>query len=486
MPNPDLFGWDTVFALPLAAFNLTLASPAVPAPMQYSFAASGHGPADHDLAWSFGPWQVEDATGAQFTLTSQLLQASLTGATGACDLSGGLCRVTANLVMKATSDADPAEAPSPEAPAEGEPWAVVDLEAPQTADFASSLIAQQGLAAWFATQAASKAFDAIFAGLQVRTADRAQAAKLKVLASRLAGATLPDQSQAIAVLARTATDSVTGCPLELSPFALPPKAGAVFLISAERLLATMIAPALPHVFGSTPGDAASDFPVLDDCRIRNTTPLSFPVTTADGKIYQAAIAAEDLCVEVADDVIVITLQMSFGIQLGALPLETITIRTVERLKASLVSPPDDPDHLVLALAQATDPVAEYDTEESLWAIGGEALVTVVASIVAALILKFVPGGISARFGLSMISARIWAAVLAGVAEAIGSAISHLPDFMASVTTSDLKSLPAFSQLIDQALADIEWPTPQLFAVESVELAGCLRVGLKQQTIPNPK
>jgi hypothetical protein len=239
---------------------------------------------------------------------------------------------------------------------------------------------------------------------------------------------------------------------------------------------------LPHVFGTSPDRAVSDFPV-HDCSIRNAVPLSFPVKTSDGKTYTAAVAADDLTIRLANDVLTITIQMSFKIDLGAINLETINVRTVEQLKATLVAATDDPDHRVLVLTQAADPTVQHDTEESLVALGGELLVGIVAGIAAALIVKFVPGGLVSRFGLSTIAAKIWAAVLAGVAMAIGMAISRIPEMIADFESADLKTLPNFASLIDDALSAIEWPTPQRFSVDTVEFADCLRIGLKRETSP---
>ena len=489
MPNPDTFGWDTVFAMRLPLFNATIGAAKPADENHFSFASSGQGPPDRDLSWTFGRWQVDDAYGAQFTLSNTLQSGTLKGGTPDRDLAGGVCKVTANMVLKGKSDSDAVKSPTADAATAGQPWATVDFEPQTDIGFDGQLLAQQGLDSWFATAEGSKAFDDIFAGLKINTSATGKTSWIRPKNARLAGATLPDGSQAIGFLAMTASDSIIGASLELSPFAIPEKADAsdkvdaAFLISPTRLLAAMIAPALPYVFGTSPDSVETDFPVLDGCRIRNTVPLSFPVKASDGKIYVAAVAVDDMTVELANDLLTITIQMSFGIDLGKLNLETINVRMVEQLKATLVSAPDDPDHRVLVLTQAADPIVQHDTEESLWALGGELLVGIVAAIAAGLILKFVPGGLVSRFGLSAIAGKIWAAVLAAVAIAIGMAISRIPDMIAEFETADLETLPNFSSLIDDALSAIEWPTPQRFSVDSVEFADCLRIGLKREASP---
>ncbi len=475
MPNPDLFGWDTVFAVPLSLFNAAIKG-STAYERHFSFASSGTGLPDSELNWVFGRWQVDDAYGAQFTLSCAIESGTLKSAGKSLDLAQTVCRLTVNMILKSNADHS-RSAPAADMPATGDPWANVDVD--YSLDIGDEITLQVGFATWFLTQDGSEAFDAIFKGLEINLSAAGKTQWLRPKASRFAGAALPDNRLAIGFLASTISNSADGRPLNLSPFAIPADAEAAFLISPERVLAGMVAPALPAVFGTSPDTVVNDFPVLGGNRISNAVQLTFTVTTENRKTYTAAIAPNDLSIVLANDLLTITIKRaSFEIDLGKLKIETINIRTVEQLRATLIPAQDDPLHRVLFLTQAAAPIIEHDTEESLYELGGELLVGIVTAIAAGLITKFVPGGLASRFGISMLAAKIWAGILVLLATAIGMVIAKTPDLIAGLEDADLKMLPSFRDVIDGALSAVEWPTPLHFDVDSVIFADCLLVKLK--------
>ena len=96
--SPDLYGWDTAFALRVADFNRLIAA-------QTDTQARVHPTADvpgaSRVTWTFGPWRIVAAVGSQITISMPLQPGSvLTIASHDMPLTGCACVVTTEMVFK--------------------------------------------------------------------------------------------------------------------------------------------------------------------------------------------------------------------------------------------------------------------------------------------------------------------------------------------------------------------------------------------------
>lgn len=469
--TPDTYGWDSVFAIRLGVFDRLIA-PGLPTDFTVSVDFCGSGKPDTTVCWAFGRWQATAVHGAIVQLTAPLMRATLAADGDAAMPIAANCQVAINLVLFGQRDRP-------------ETWASVKVTT-DPSDLKTEVRMEYALLAWFASKEAWAIFDAIFDPLQVDRDARGASQWARPLTSRLAGITLayppPSEDTAkscgMGFLAKTLAPDVTGTRLALSPFAVAAEADGAYIISGGLLLAGIIVPALARAFGTSDKTANTDFRASDDTLVTNTIPLSYVFECSGGQEYRGAIATGDLKVRIEDDALSLTFEsIDFDIAIVGVQLQTIRIHMVERLKVELIPSTNDATSMVLVLVRDGDPVIIRASDDTWLEIGGEALLSTVAAIVAALLNKFLPGSLELRYALSPLAARL----LTGLAELLAQGgltlLTEVPDIMKSVELGNLGNLPTIEQTIANAVSAYELPVPLHFKVLNARIASGLVVDL---------
>lgn len=480
--SPDLYDWDTAFAMRVSDFNRLTGASTDTRERTHPPRAATATTAPATLTWRFGAWSVSSAVGSQIELNMPLQPGSkLEMDAEHHDLSGCTCIVTTEMVFKPMNGGTGSQTCHALGTnyRQGKPWAEVEVRSGQEAlPFRVADRVQQILDDWFRTDAALQAFDAHFDGLRINTSLAADGKPwLAPRAVGFAGATLPDGSTAIGLLARVERADIVGARFMLSPYAIPDPSAAGFVISAERFFDKLLVPALARAFGTEKGDKSKAFKVAGG-RIQNLEALKFRLTTANNDSYDATIPPQQLEVSIDGDELVLDLRdMSFDVPLGPVKWETIHISMVERLNATLVSPKGQPDHRVLVFSQSGEPQITRRDEDSWYKIGGQVLLDIGTAIASVLVLKYLGAGIAKR-GVSVIARFVLLALCAVVASKIGEFISGIPDRLTELTDDDLRKLPDFGRLVDDGLKEIHWRTDAGFGVESVHFADSLQFTIR--------
>ena len=471
--TPDLYHWDTAFAMRLSHFNRLIAASTDTRAWTHPPSAGTVPPPRAIASWQFGAWSVSRAVGSEIELTMPLQPGGTLTMDGVSyDLTGCQCRLTTEMVLK------PITAPQTHglgaASRHGGPWAEVEVLPPNDAfPFQVTERLTEVLDSWFQTDAALQVFDAHFDGLRVQTALTADGAPWLVpRAVGFAGATLPDGDLAIGLLARVEQADDIGAQFMLSPYVIPEKQAAGFVISIDRFFGTLLVPALAHAFGADPGKLAATFKVADGV-IQNLTPLTFPVTTANGQSHVATVPPQQLVVSIDGDALVLDLRdMSFAVNLGPVKWVTIHLSMVERLHAELRSPQGQPQQRVLTFTQSGTPQVQRRDEDSWAKLGGEVLVEIGVAIASVFLLKYLSG---AKEGVSIVASRLLVALGAVIATEVGQLINDVPDFLAGhLTDDDLKKMGNFGSLIDDGLAAVSWQMRAGFDLTDVAFADSLQ------------
>lgn len=468
---PETYGWDSVFAIRLALFDrLIPPSPITAFTVNIDFC--GVGKPDTSICWAFGQWQATAVYGAIVQISAPLVSATLAVDGGPANAIDANCQVAINLVLCGQQDRP-------------DTWASVKVTT-DPADLKTEGRMQYALLNWFATKEAWAIIDAIFEPLQIDRGADGASQWARPQTSRLAGTTLayppPDEDSAkscgIAFLAKTLTADATGARLALSPYAVAAEADGAYIISSGLLLSGIIAPALARAFGTSDKTAKIDFSMSDDVLVTNTIPLTYGFEGSDGKQYQGAIATGDLKIRIEDDALTLTFEsIDFDVAIVGVQLQTIKVHMVERLKVELVPSTTTAASMVLVLVRDGDPVIMRASDDTWVEIGGEALLAVVAAVVAALLNKFLPGALEARYALSPLAARLFTGLIDLLAQAGLTLISEAPDIMKSVELGKLGDLPTIEQTIANAVSMYELPVPLKFKVLNARIASGLVVDL---------
>jgi hypothetical protein len=476
IPVPiETYGWDTVFALRLDLFN-RIESMAASGPFRIGFDYNGVGKDDTWVDWSFGPFSLNDVYGAEFDLSAPLLNTKVTPQTAAAFI--GTCSVTANMLLLKNSP-----------PGSVQPWASVSVEATSN-DAGVQAVVEYGLQTWFATEAARPLFDPLFASMTAKATGIEKDDWYVAKATRLSGAVMAAaptrkavSDKAVAVLARTRSDDVTGAQIALSPEILSADVDAAYMISASLFLSALIAPALAAAFGTAADTAQHDFPVSDDVEITNAIALTLSVSRGkDGPVYKGAIEPGALHVRMETETLLLMIdQAAFDISIGPARIETINMQLIERMTVKVVPSPDDPSKMHFMLANKEPPQVITEKDESLWLIGGQALVQIVGTIIAALIGKFVPGAAEESLGISRLAARLLAGLLDIIVQGEIRFITWLPERIADVEADWIRALPPFDAVMGKVLPDYGFVAPLGLRPISARFAG----GLLLELAPKP-
>lgn len=483
----DLYGWDTAFALRLQAFDRLLGSTAEVADRSHTLPGAPGG-SGVTLNWRFTCWRVIEAVGSRIALELTLDASSRLSIDDSAplDVSVYVVSVAAETVLKPRHDDVMTQARQvlgASTSLAGARWAAVNVDAgDKSLGFAIDVRLQQVLDDWFATADAVTAFDARFAGLSINTL--AAQKGLEWLAPKVvgfAGATLPDGDVAIGILGRTAPNSdAIGANWQLSPYTIADKADAGFAISARRFFEHLLMPALPYAFGADPMQAAQLFEVRDSSVVNRAT-LRFPLNTTDGKHYDATIEPEQLEFAIDGDELILRItDMGFSIAIGDAKLVNISVSLTERMKPLLTPVSGQPNKKVLSLQQSTDPIVQHSDEETLWALGGELLFDIVVAIASVLLSKFGPKLFAGR-GLSPIAAKVATAMTVVIAQAIGAALTRIPDIIAHFEELSLDQMPDFGLLLTGALDPIQWQNSVRYALQDARLADAFVLDVKLQS-----
>jgi Clostridium P-47 protein len=480
----DTFGWDTAFALKVSDVNRLLRSGA-PTPESFKFTHRAVGG-----EWSFAPWNVSEASGSQICLALRFAGASLRRKGRTLPLADAVCAVTCEMVLKPLnrSGGRTTNVPTPR-PRASTKWALVEvvddqdaLLLPERADL------QKFLDEWFRTPEALGEFERQFAGIRIDTviADD-DLAWLSPRAIGFAGAVSPDGDPLFGILARTLRDDVTGCPYQLSPYAIPEGAHAGLAISAETFLSQLMLPALGHVFMPGSDDPAGHFSIHDRNKLRNTTRLDVPFTTKDGAKYTGSIAPNQFDVALTGDVLTITIHdMTVPVDLGPIrDVATMHLRVEYRLGLRLAAPKDDPRHTVLTLFERAPPTVTDSTQKKLGLQIAEISIEIAGAILAAVAAYFAQRVLGNR-GVKPFVTKLVAALTMVIVGIIGDRIAHIPDgIIADFEAGALKKLPDFSRFVAVALGNIRWPKDVRYRAVSAEFCDCALIGIALEETGKP-
>ncbi len=473
----DTFGWDTAFALKVSDVNRLLRSGA---PTPKSFAFGHHGV---DGEWSFAPWTVSEASGSQICLELRFAAATLRRKDRTLPLTGVICAVTCEMVLKPVDrpvEGRTTNIPTPRRGA-GAKWAQVEvvddqktLALPERADL------QAFLDAWFRTPEALDEFERQFAGIRISTfVARDGLAWLKPRAIGLAGATSPDGDPLFGVLARTLRDDVTGCPYQLSPYAIPRGADAGLAISAKTFLSQLMLPALGRVFDPDAKDPAAHFSIHERNKVLNKVHLRVPFTTKDGHKYTGTIAPQQFELALAGSELAIAIHdMAVPVDLGPIRgVASIHLTVEHRLGLCLIAPENNPRHAVLSLFERAPATVTQSVQKTVGLVVAEISAEIVTAILAAVAAYFTQRALAAS-NVKPFVARLVAALVLVIVGALGKGIAHIPDIIAYFESGSLEKLPDFSRLVDVALQEIRWPADVTYRAVSAEFCDCALIGVR--------
>lgn len=476
IPVPvETYGWDTIFALRFDLFNRIETMPRS-GPFQFSFDNYGVGKDDTWVNWEFGAFRLDDVYGAEFDLSAPLLNVTVTPTPATPFV--GTCSVTANMLLLRNA-----------APGSTDPWASVSVESASNDANVRTLV-EYGLNNWFATAAAKPLFDGLFSSMTANPTGHAKDDWYAAKATRLAGAVMaakPNRTgvsdKAVAVLAKTQSDDVTGAQIALSPQILSSDVDAAYMISASLFLSALIAPALAAAFGTASNSAQHDFPVSDDVEITNAIALTLSVSGGkDGPIYKGTIEPGALHVRMETETLLLVIdKAAFDISLGPARIETINMQLIERMTVKILPSPDNPSKLHFLLVNQEPPQVITEKDESLLLIGGEALIQIVGAIIGALIGKFVPGAAEESLGISRLAARLLAGLMDLIVQGEIRFITWLPDRIADVESDWLRALPPFDAIMDKVLPDYGFLVPLKLSATNARFAGGLLIDLAPTT-----
>jgi hypothetical protein len=474
----DTYNWDTVLALRLPDVNRLLARDAATFPCyQLSHTAGG---VTTTLGWSFAGWTLADVDGTDIQVTTTFGELQVDGQP--FDVTGLTLTVACRLLIKPALDGHVD-------PAGKHPLRCADAQV-QLDDQAAARPSSQsdrlsdvedGLEAWFKGPEGLACLNAHFDGLTIRASGRGSFLTPKE--RRYAGAMLADDTVAFGTLAKTLKSDVTGCPLQLSPYAIPAPAKAGFLISAEVFLANMLRPALPGVFGGDPAHPERTYSVYDGNKLRNEVELRMSFATEDGKHFTGIIDPKHLVVTLTGS------QLDLSIRNIAVPVnfilkgvETIYIDIAHSLGLGLIESDSAPAHKVLSFVEKAPPVVTKRTEPGL-------VVTLVqpalalAGTIAAIFAARVGAGWAAGKAWSWLTQRLIAVLCASLVEAATFALASIPDIIAHLDRGSLEHLPDFTTVLDQGLRDMQWARDVRFVPVSATFNDHVQIGLDIVEIP---
>ena len=454
---PDLYGWDTAFAVSITEVNVALAKVAATSTYSQSSAVTG---GNATVSFALQKWKLTDTPGgnqlvANLSFTSN---STLTLPTNAqVSLSGWTIDVTFAAAFEAT---DPTTQKLKPVTLNAAPWASVVVNAPSAVPFAQQTYVQVIMTDWFNQSTdAMTVFDTEFLtvdiGKQIGIGPLAwlQPAKLG-----FAGAMMQDNvTKALGILAMTdPTKDPAAATLQLSPYAIVPGATAGYLISNDLVLKNMFVPGCAAAFSDDQVGNPANFGlylVNGTNQLHNTNDLSFH-HDLDGASQPATIAAGALNVGISGDTLTLALtpmnvQTKYaGVSLNA----TIT----ENMTLSLTPKSGAPNDMVFILTNAKPSTPGITAQLSQGAQIAEAVLSVLFfALSATLTVLTFKGPLAQR--LSKTAAKIWARVIAVGAGVIGLVVANVELWIALAQQGETHNIPSFAPLITAGLGGITFP-----------------------------
>ena len=469
----DLNGWDTAFALRLEEFNRQLG-------VQADATARHQKSARGTLDWIFRDAKVTSASGGTldldvgFAASSRLTLENPPAAQRTVDVSSYRATLEAQMALVPRVPGGETQSLKGGSPSPAQAWVRVDVTPPDDdADFLAEAVLVQLLTDWLGTPDGLGWFNSCFNALTVDT-PASPATWLQPRIVGFAGAELEDGDAVVGLLGKIEEKATPlGALYQLSPYAVHGSAPASYTMSSRAFLAHLLVPALGKVFAD-PGGKEPRFEIRD-FKVWNADDVSFIVTTDDGKQHLATVPAQRLSLAILDDLLLLAIdKMGFDITVGNLPLVHVEMTLRESLRAHLGC--DAKTGKTVFLLDRVDTEKVVHDEQTLYALGGQLLITVVFAIGSVLLARFGPNFLVGK-GLSLVSARIWTAVAVLVADAIGYGIGRIPDILAHFEELSLDGVPDFGALIKQAVKPIQWKSGGEYVVTGGRFAGALQVDL---------
>jgi hypothetical protein len=148
-----------------------------------------------------------------------------------------------------------------------------------------------------------------------------------------------------------------------------------------------------------------------------------------------------------------------------------------RLGLTLISPDDDPGHKVLALTERGKPSVNTSTEESMGLVIARLGIETVSVIGGAVAAHFTGRGAASK-GLSKIASRILGGIVFFAIQAVGKAVTHVPDIIANIERGSLRNLPDFSSFLNLSLEHVRWPNATDYELTSAAFRDGLQIGVR--------
>lgn len=444
-------GWDVVSAVRIADVNMAIAL-AGTTPPEFS---GGEGE-DH-VAARFGPWEIGGGgDGANIHMLLPLEGLTLAGR----PLGAAIARVNLRLRFAPPKRGVPKgrdlRVLQVDPVAHGAEGAVqvLDIDYDERPDVFARAAVATALGDWL--DANIGRFAHVFACVDLtRAAPDANFAWLKPSAIAYAMADLSGRDPGdgvFGILCRTAGRVADRLEAKVSAAAIPNAHRAAILISQERFMTDMLAPALPHAFeGVTPGMLVHK---TDPERLVFSGEAKMKTVTADGKTYEPYLTALDVALSETE-----------------LALHSITKTTVlpgiwsmTETNASYVFGllENRKGETTMGLSEARTPTSKSWHEHSKGIVILEWILAIIG-IIAGLVLAVV------TLGLATVPAYAVAAALVG---AVGSAAGALIIAVADAVAND--DGPPLSLLLTNATDAVTWAHGSVFEPDWGGLNGALQ------------
>jgi hypothetical protein len=335
------YGWDTVFAVPIADVNAAIVKAGT---SPKSFAATD-AVDRYAVTGEFGPWQLTtQGSGDIVRLAIPLTQAVITKPDRSTETATGvaLVDVRLNFLHQQEEQQRPptgalrdlrvrTTAAGPDAPAASVVQVCYSGAKPS---FLADAALQGMLGDWLNKNLS--AFEHVFATVNIdRTAAQGAFQWLQPTDVAYAYQDLGTPNDGLlGVLCMTEKRPSAGLVQQISAAAIPSGARCGLLISKERLLAKLLLPTMPQLFA---GARQQDFALSESGQsiVNATKDVSFQVTTKDGKTHSARIIDLVLTIEAGE------LQLSVKTVTTVSPGIRAYCQTQNFLGIRLVNKPDE-------------------------------------------------------------------------------------------------------------------------------------------------
>jgi hypothetical protein len=466
----DTYGWDTVFVVDLPLLNSLLTKETF-RKASVTFSSSGDTEMDSSITWQNADAQVDQLYGSQVRVVFEIAQGTLTSPVTTVDLAGWAYGLTVNFALIRGAGAAQLSGPASGTSSSLDPWANVQITAPDGASEEAQELVYDGLVQYLTLPESLSDFMTLFSEMKFPSSAGADD-PLGPKVARIAGAHRSDGSGIVACLARTRDNDVTGLPIQLSPTALAQDQRAAFLVSGDCFLSKFVLPALAGAYGSDPTTVETDFPIADGSSVGNTVPLTLNVPDRSGTLHKATIAVGNFRLECADVIKLTMRDMTISIDLGQMNVFVFKLQYSEEIGVKLVDDPKVPGRKVLLFTSLGDPNVTHDIEESIWLSLAEGVTQIILGIIEGLASRAVFTKVIGS-GASRLVSYLISALVAFLISGISQTIAHTEDIVRAIEKGDFSGLPSFSLILNPALAAVSWGRSVVFDPASVALSGGL-------------